>query len=137
MTAQVDFTTLAGAGRRAGLELLGYGSQRSFLLNLGLEHLERRAPEGHPRRVQAGRAALRELAKPGGLGDFKVMVQGKKVGAPELWGFRRSERAAGLASRMPVPLPAPEHLDLLAGRYPSAEAEFELSWDSLWPDDSA
>ena len=137
LSAQVDFTTLAKAGRQAGLDPLGFESQRGFLRNLGLEQLERRPPAGPPRSVQAACVALRELAKPGGLGDFKVMAQGKNVGAADLWGFRRSESAAELASRMPVPLASSEHLDLLAGRYPPAEAEFELAWDSLWPDDPA
>ncbi len=136
MSAQVDFTTLANAGAQAGLDLWGYTSQAAFLHNLGLGQLERRPPVGSPQRAQASRAGMRELAKPGGLGDFKVMAQGKNAGKPELWGFHPSERAAGLAAQLPAPLPAPEHLDLLAGRYPAAEVQFEMTWDALWPDDS-
>jgi hypothetical protein len=30
----------------------------------------------------------------------------------------------------------PEHIDLLAGRYPTAEVEFKMTWEHLWPDDS-
>ena len=87
----------------------------------------------------ASRAGMRELAKPGGLGDFKVLAQGKNAGNPELWGFHASGQAAEITGRMPAPSPrylsgAGEHLDLLAGRFPSAEAEFEMAWDTLWTD---
>ena len=37
ITAQVDFTSLVNAGRRAGLEPLGYTTQRQFLQSLGLD----------------------------------------------------------------------------------------------------
>ena len=136
MSAQVDFTTLARAGTQAGLDFLGYASQSAFLHNLGLGQLERRPPVGPPRQAQASRVGMRELAKPGGLGDFKVIAQGKNADNPQLWGFHPSERAMGLVAQMPLPLPTPEHLDLLAGRYPAAEVEFEMTWDSLWPGDS-
>ena len=136
ISAQVDFTTLARAGAQAGLDSLGYASQSAFLHNLGLGQLERHPPTGPPRRAQASRVGMRELAKPGGLGEFKVMAQGKNVGRPELWGFAPSEQAQDMAARMPPPIPTSEHLDLLAGRYPVAEVEFEMSWDALWPGDS-
>ena len=133
MSAQVDFTTLARAGRQAGLDFLDYANQSAFLHNLGLDRLRQRPPVGPPRMAHAGGMGLRELAKPGGLGDFKVMAQGKNVGQLDLWGFHRSGEPAALAERMPSPLPTHEHLDLLAGRYPMAEAEFEIAWDALWP----
>ena len=136
MSAQVDFTTLARTGAQAGLDFLGYASQSAFLRNLGLGQLERRPPIGSPRQAQASRAGMRELAKPGGLGDFKVMAQGKNVGKPELWGFSPSEQAQDAAAQMPTPVPATEHLDLLASRYPAAEVEFEMAWEALWPGDS-
>ena len=134
MSAQVDFTTLAGAGDQAGLDLLGYTTQAAFLRNLGLTHLEQRLTAGSPRQAQASRVGMQELAKQGGVGDFKVLVQGKNVGKPELWGFHASSQAADLTDRMPTPLPTPEHLDLLTGRFPPAESEFDMAWDTLWPD---
>ena len=135
ISAQVDFTTLARGGAQAGLDFLGYNSQSAFLHSLGLGQLERRPTIGTPRQAQASRVGMRELAKPGGLGDFKVMVQGKNVGRPKLWGFNPSVQAADLAAKMPLPILTPEHLDLLAGRYPAAKVEFEMSWDALWPGD--
>ena len=134
MSAQVDFTTLARAGVQAGLDFLGYASQAAFLRNLGLGQLEQRLPVGSPRRAQSSRVGMRELVKPGGLGDFKVLAQGKSVGKPELWGFHASGQATDLTERMPTPFPTSEHLDLLAGRFPPAESEFEMAWDILWPD---
>ena len=134
MSAQVDFTAMARAGQDAGLDFLGFASQRAFLHNLGLGRLQQRRPVGPPRLAQSGRVGMRELAKPGGLGDFKVMAQGKNAGKPELWGFHPSGQAAEKAGQMPLPLPAPEHLDLLKGRYPAAADEFEMAWDALWPD---
>jgi hypothetical protein len=68
-----------------------------------------------------------DLARPGGLGDFKVLAQGKKVGLPALWGFAPSAEAEALVAALPVPLLTPHHLRLLEGRYPHAELEFELA----------
>jgi SAM-dependent MidA family methyltransferase len=128
MTAQVDFTSVINAGRRAGLEPLGFIPQRQFLANLGLTHFQRRlAFLGlPPREVQANRAGMLDLARPGGLGDFKALAQGKNVGQPALWGFRPAAEAAALAEQLPVPLLTPQHLSLLEGRYPQTDFEFEF-----------
>ena len=134
MSAQVDFTTLARAGDQAGLDLLGYTTQATLLHNLGLARLAQRLTAGSPRQAQASRVGMRELAKPGGLGDFRVLAQGKNVGKPELWGFHVSGQARDLTERMPAPMPTAEHLDLLTGRFPPAESEFEMAWDTLWDD---
>lgn len=132
ITAQVDFTSVANAGRRVGLEVLGYTSQRGFLGNLGLgEWQQLLASLGlSPRQLQANRAGMLDLARPGGLGDFKVLAQGKGVGQPELWGFNSSAEASALVAGLPVPLLAEHHLRLLEGRYPhmGLELELERSW---------
>ena len=135
LSAQVDFTALANAGRRAGLDLLGYSTQSEFLHNLGLGRWLGRRPEGAARPAQAELAGMRELAKPGGLGDFKVIAFAKNAGQPLLWGFHPSAEAADLAERTGPPRLTPQHLNLPAGRYPPADAGFELAWDALWPGD--
>ncbi len=136
MTAQVDFTALARAGEGAGLDVLGYTNQSNFLQHLGLNYLLQHLPTGEGRRqAQRDRMGMRELAKPDGFGNFKVMALGKDVREPELWGFKPSEEAETLIESMPIPTLSPEHVDLSQGRYPSAETEFEVSWDSLWPTD--
>lgn len=88
ITAQVDFTSVVNAGRRAGLEYLGIRNQGQFLSSLGLDQFRRRlASLGLPDSiVQANRAGMLDLARPGGLGDFKVLAQGKGVGAAAVVG---------------------------------------------------
>ena len=73
LSASVDFTRLAEAGARTGLELCGYASQAGFLLGVGAERLD-------------GEVA-RMLLLPGGMGErFQVMALGRGV-APPLCGF--------------------------------------------------
>ncbi len=89
ITAHVDLTALALAGREAGLRVLGLTTQARFLRNLGIEEyiraLDRAVfddPEAHPRNL----ALIRSLIKPGGLGSFKVLGLGRGLG-PELRGL--------------------------------------------------
>lgn len=80
MTAHVDFTSLALAGREAGLQFLGYTTQEYFLISLGIaQEMETRLasyPEGQVREREL--AALKHLISPSGLGRvFKILIQGK------------------------------------------------------------
>jgi SAM-dependent MidA family methyltransferase len=128
MTAQVDFTTVINAGIRAGLDNLGYTTQGHFLSDLGLPQLRSRLMElDLPRRqIAANNTGMLDLTRSGGLGDFKVLVQGKNVGNPALRGFQetQSEDADTMGSN--VPLLDVSHIDLMEGRYPSAAFEFDL-----------
>ena len=134
MSAQVDFTTVARAAGDAGLDVLGYSSQTEFLHNLGVGRLlERTAAVPGSRR--SGLMAMRELIKPEGLGAFRVMALGRNIGQPALWGFEPADEPAELVEKLPVPVLTPDHIDLLSGRYPWHQAEFEVPWDTLWPDD--
>ena len=135
ITAQVDFTSVINAGRQAGLGFLGFTTQRDFLSALGIHDWQQRlrrlalpAPD-----LQANRAGMLDLLRPGGLGDFQVLVQGKNVRQPALWGFNSSGEPSRLFSKLPVPLLTGHHLPLTQGRYPHTEFEFELQ--SLWPPD--
>ena len=76
ITAQVDFTSVAGAGESAGLDTLGMVTQREFLSNLHLESLEARMMNHglSPNQIRANRAGLKDLARQGGLGDRKSVV---------------------------------------------------------------
>ena len=135
MSAQVDFTTVARAAVHAGLDVLGHSSQAEFLRNLGIVRLLGRTAAG-PGSHRSSPMAMRELIKPDGLGAFRVMALGKNLGRPELWGFNSAEEPSELAGQMPLPVPSEEHIDLLAGRYPWHQAEFDVPWDTLWPDDA-
>ena len=130
MTAQVDFTSMVDAGRRAGLEVLGFTPQRRFLLNLSLGDWQRRlATLGlSQRETQGNHAGMVDLARPGGLGDFKLLAQGKNVEQPALWGFEPSAEPALIPAELPVPLLTDRHLSLLEGRYPQGELGFERYW---------
>jgi SAM-dependent MidA family methyltransferase len=84
MTAHVDFTSLALAGLEAGLEVTGFTNQLHFLLGLGIESafagLDPESPEC---------VSLRSLLRPEGMGaTYKILVQHKRMPAPELAGLR-------------------------------------------------
>ncbi|PKB64115.1 MAG: hypothetical protein BZY80_03845 [SAR202 cluster bacterium Io17-Chloro-G2] len=136
ITAQVDFTSVINEGRVVGLEPMGYSTQKEFLQNLGLQGWHRRLtglrlPQ---RQTGANRAGMVDLVRPGGLGDFKVLVQGKNVGRPGLWGFQpgaslvESNGLSDFIDSLPAPLMRPDHLDLTRGRDPGAEVQVEGYW---------
>ncbi len=88
ITAHVDFTALQKAGKDVGLETLWFGEQYRFLLGLGFfEELVRlEAATASEKEARALRLTLKNLIMPeAGMGEtFKVLVQGKNTGAPEL-----------------------------------------------------
>jgi SAM-dependent MidA family methyltransferase len=88
ITSHVDFTALQRAGEEAGLTTLWFGEQYRFLLALGFveELLRLQAQCADEREARALRLTLKNLILPEqGMGEtFKVLVQGKGVGRPEL-----------------------------------------------------
>lgn len=151
ISSQVDFTSAARAQRSAGLEMLGITTQGRFLNNLGLDRFRNRLPPPGlpPGAWQENRAGLMDLVRSGGLGEFKVMVQGKNAGHPRLWGWDPPGGSPvdllvdlavdliDLVEKLELPLLTPQHLSRREGRYPPGEFEPEL--DDLWPpvDESA
>ena len=129
ITAHVDFTAVVQAGTGAGLEPLGLTTQRECLHNLGLGDMmaRLRAMRLPQREADANRMGMLDVARPGGMGDFRVLAQGKGVGRPELWGFTPSEDARSVLEGVPVPLKSPRHLPLMEGRYP----HLGMDWESL------
>jgi SAM-dependent MidA family methyltransferase len=88
ITAHVDFSALIRSGAGVGLEKIWYGEQYRFLMAAGMMQ-ELLALEALPVPEQQkikDRLALKKLMLPdGGMGDtFKVLVQGKNVGNPDL-----------------------------------------------------
>ena len=108
ITAQVDFTSVARAGQRAGLTAVGNIPQGWLLQRLGLQTVRRNGPppdydaggwltlpagpdglppdtlpdglgEAGDYDARAWRTGLTHLARPGGLGDFRVLLQAKGV----------------------------------------------------------
>ncbi len=89
MTSHVDFTTLAAAGRAAGLDPLGFGRQAETLAALGIGDglaVSGEGPLALERHMERRRAAL-ELLDSAGLGRIRVLAQGHGVGTPSLIGF--------------------------------------------------
>jgi SAM-dependent MidA family methyltransferase len=98
LTAHVDFTTLAWAGRSAGLEVEGLTDQTSFLLGLGAHEAADRLLESAPDEAERQRAlsGIRALLDPQGMGRiFKVLIQRKGVPGKPLRGLSLRSRPLG------------------------------------------
>ena len=121
MTAQVDFTTLKHLGEGFGLSNLGYLTQGQFLANMGLRRWIARLPSmGLPQRVRdANRMGMLQLIRPGGMGDFKVLIQAKNAPPSTLWSLQPSDELASLTQELNPPLLTDRHVPLLQARYPS------------------
>lgn len=76
LTAWVDFSALAAAGRAAGLALAGFATQAHFLAALGIDGELSRRSAGVPERDRAALAqAASTLLLPGEMGErFKAML---------------------------------------------------------------
>lgn len=88
ITTHIDFTTLQQVGEGEGLEPLFFGEQYRFLMGLGFVEalMELQAKEPDENRARSLRLVLKNLILPeGGMGEtYKVLIQGKGVGKPEL-----------------------------------------------------
>lgn len=96
ITSHVDFTAVAEAGFAAGLDVLGYTSQASFLINCGIgELLMERQQAGGEQAVRAS-GAVQMLLAPGEMGElFKVIALGRGIDLP-LQGFAHGDRRHAL-----------------------------------------
>jgi len=104
ITSHVDFTAMAEAGFRAGLDVLGYANQASFLINCGIGELLQTRKEGasvgaHDTPLnQSLRAqgAVNLLLSPNEMGElFKVIALGRGIMQP-LLGFTQGNRVHAL-----------------------------------------
>jgi SAM-dependent MidA family methyltransferase len=96
ITVHVDFTAIVEAGCEAGLELLGYTTQSSFLLNCGLTEILARTPVCDSLRYLPLANAGQKLVSPAEMGElFKVIALGKGISEP-LLGFVSGDRSATL-----------------------------------------
>ena len=128
ITAQVDFSSLMQLGTGLGLETQAFTTQREYLNSLGLPSFmgKLRAAGLGQGEVDRNRMAMLDLVQPQGMGAFKVLVQGKEVGQPSLWGFEPDGELETLLDSLPVPLLTPGHMPLLEGRYPHLAHEWEV-----------
>ena len=96
ITAHVDFTSIAEAGVKHGLQILGYCGQAQFLINCGItEILTRVSPHDIAAYVPLASQA-QKLLSPAEMGElFKVIAVGKDVSS-ELLGFARGDKRHSL-----------------------------------------
>jgi SAM-dependent MidA family methyltransferase len=93
ITAHLDFSAIAQAGREGGLELLGYASQAQFLVNCGITEILAETPATDAAAYVPLAAQAHKLLSPAEMGElFKVIAFGKGVTAP-LRGFARGDKA--------------------------------------------
>ena len=96
ITAHVDFTAIVEAGFNAGLELLGYTTQATFLLNCGLTDILARTPAEDLMRYLPLAQAAQKLISPAEMGElFKVIALGKGI-EDTLLGFAQGDRSETL-----------------------------------------
>lgn len=101
ITSHIDFTSLAEAGKTAGLEVTGFTDQSYFLMGCGIE--EEFQPLSAPPLDKGGlggvdafksNITLKKLLMPGGMGSiFKVLIQHKGMERPTLRGFSFKDMA--------------------------------------------
>jgi SAM-dependent MidA family methyltransferase len=92
ITTHVDFSAIAGAGREAGLDLLGYTSQAQFLVNCGITDVLAETPADDAEVYAPLAAGAQKLLSPAEMGElFKVIALGRGVLEP-LFCFARGDR---------------------------------------------
>jgi len=91
ITAHVDFTSLARVGEEEGLQAIGFTDQTHFLMSLGIaQEMESLAVRvDHDTKAKKEFELMRELMRPEDMGrTFKVLIQHKEMGQPQLLGLR-------------------------------------------------
>lgn len=84
LSASVDFTALAEAGARCGLDLVDYDNQSGFLIGAGIEKIYAHLDTLDDRARLRITAQIKQLMLPGEMGErFKVMLLGR--GVDEAW----------------------------------------------------
>lgn len=93
ITSHVDFTAVAEAGFDAGLDVLGYTNQASFLINCGIGELLAARQESGGEQALRATGAVQILLAPREMGElFKMIALGRGIGTP-LLGFARGDRS--------------------------------------------
>jgi SAM-dependent MidA family methyltransferase len=87
ITAHVDFSALADAAIKSGLDVLGYASQAQFLINCGITGVLAATPADNAAAYLPLAAQAQKLLSPAEMGElFKVIAFGKNHRTP-LLGF--------------------------------------------------
>lgn len=93
ITAHVDFTRVAEAGVRNGLELIGFLTQAQFLINAGITELLELIPADDSANYLPLVASAQKLLSPAEMGDlFKVIAFEKNLDIPFV-GFSSGDKS--------------------------------------------
>ena len=93
ITSHVDFTAMAWAAHHAGMEVLGYTSQATFLVNCGITDLLARVGPDDPARYLPLTNQANRLLSPAEMGElFKAIAFGRGLDTP-LVGFENGGRS--------------------------------------------
>lgn len=86
ITAHINFSSLKKWGEEVGLKTVGFCSQGTYLVSLGIDEIIMERYENSPDLFDI--AKIKGLILPQGMGEsHKVMIQYKGKGQPELRGF--------------------------------------------------
>lgn len=95
ITAHVDFTALAHTAEAAGLDVLAYMNQASFLMAAGIGDILLRTPPEDVMRYLPQANAVQILLSPTEMGElFKALIVGKNIELPET--LARADRSQRL-----------------------------------------
>ncbi len=92
LTAHVDFSAVARVGSAAGLDLAGFTSQASFLLNSGLTGLLMQVSPADAATYLPQANAVQRLVSPAEMGELFKVIGFARSGIAPLAGFARSDR---------------------------------------------
>jgi SAM-dependent MidA family methyltransferase len=137
LTAHVDFSAVDLELSRVGFDALGITTQTAFLDRLGIRTFLARLPELglSASEVERNRMPLLWLARPDGLGRFKVAIHSRRVEARTPIGLDSRGSGYDPLSLPPVTLSADDsHFELLGG-YPGGNTEFTPTWAELLGED--
>ncbi|CAH9014111.1 class I SAM-dependent methyltransferase [Candidatus Nitrosacidococcus sp. I8] len=96
ITAHIDFTALAEAGKNSNLSIAGYCSQADFLLSCGLDKLIAKESQRATRTMLEISNQVKRLILPGEMGElFKVLALTRGI-EQSLLGFKLRDRRARL-----------------------------------------
>jgi SAM-dependent MidA family methyltransferase len=92
ITANVDFTAVAESASNAGLDVLGFSNQATFLAASGLEQCFLATLQQQPEQQYQLAQQIRTLSLPAEMGErFKVIALGKAIKQP-LSGFSMGDQ---------------------------------------------
>ena len=138
LTAHVDFSAVDAELARTGFKALGMTTQTAFLDRLGIRTLLAHLPGlGLPAtEVDRNRMPMLWLARPDGLGRFKVAFHYRNVKGRSPIGLDSRGSDYDSLSLPPVLLPSDDsHFDLVGGAYPGSfggeSNEFTGTWAEL------